>query len=344
MNLPIAPIAAAVLAIAAVLGVVLIPITVLEAMVMDSGLPALIHAAEPPLGTTARLLLSLLAGGLAGLLGWFLAFIVVGTQGVSVNEPVAMDDQLTPSVRRADAHPDAPPRPPLLATRDLGMPFPQTTKAEEGEIQALAETPVEKHMDAALDAADQHVLPADADADTALPRMPHEDILELTVREETGSEEPLVPTVPVPDPIPVLEEKEVPADLDQPLAAFDPGALRAAAISPVETIVQHPSTAPQTVEDTPAQFEAFELKPPALIRFPAMPRPEIFTGEETPEPPSRPEGDGTVHALLERLERGVIRRGLATGMERSKPAEPARDPERGLEEALVTLRNLAKRA
>ena len=52
----------------------------------------------------------------------------------------------------------------------------------------------------------------------------------------------------------------------------------------------------------------------------------------------RPETDASVHALLERLERGVADKRIAP----TSRAE-ARQQERGLEEALVTLRNLARR-
>ena len=89
--------------------------------------------------------------------------------------------------------------------------------------------------------------------------------------------------------------------------------------------------------DETERFEVFELTPPV------RPKPEPAPAMRMPapaEPIVRPETDASVHALLERLERGVVRKGLATGMERAHP----RDAERGLEDALVTLRNLARRA
>ncbi|MGK6356864.1 hypothetical protein ACMGDH_16750 [Sphingomonas sp. DT-207] len=153
-----------------------------------------------------------------------------------------------PVLRRADAHPDAPSRPPLLAMRDLGTPF-----------------------------------------------------LEIRASE----------TRPVPEaPVPI--ERALPRDLSQPLAAFDPGAIRDA---PLAAPAKLPSLRPR-------------------------PRDERIT---------RPETEASIHALLDRLERGMVRRGLATGMERT-PAAAHRSPsdhrrtERALEDSLATFRNFARSA
>lgn len=332
MNLPIAPIAAALLAVAAVLGVVLIPTSLLEAMVMDSGLPALVHAAEPPLGMTARLILAVVCGGIAGLVGWFLAFIVVGTQAVSVDAAVPMDDQLTPNVRRADAHPDAPPRPPLRATRDLGMPFPEAKTEEEVAL------PSEHGTSAEL------LLTDEAPAPVALEDEAETVVADLAVYDDKDTSLTPEPVVAAPVSEQVPEEQDLPEDLDQPLAAFDPAAILPVPLAAPEGVVPLRPTARPATFDTSERFETYELKSPTPIHLPAVPRPEAFAHIESRVPASQVETGETIHALLERLERGVIRRGLATGMERSAPAEAARNPERGLEEALVTLRNLAKRA
>jgi hypothetical protein len=60
MNLPLAPLAAAVLGGAAAAACALMPASMLESLVMASGLPAVLQAAAPPLGMTARLAI---AGG-----------------------------------------------------------------------------------------------------------------------------------------------------------------------------------------------------------------------------------------------------------------------------------------
>lgn len=280
MNLPLAPLAAAALGAVAALGVLVMPVPVLESLVMDSGIASVISAAEPPLGLTARLLLAGGAGGFAAVLGWFMAFILVGTRSVSVGKVGEATAPHMPVVRRADAHPDAPPREPLLATRDLGTPFLEVRAAEIIEPIELVEPIVD----------------------------------------EPPTEQPL------------------PRDFSQPLAACDPSAIpqipRPKPV-PLAPLRREPRPA---VFDESERFEVFELTPP--VRPKPAPAPIAYMSAPA-EPIARPETDASVHALLERLERGVIRKGLATGMETE--ARP-RDAERGLEDALVTLRNLARRA
>lgn len=291
MNLPLAPLSAAILGIAAAFGVAVMPVATLEALVMDSGIAAIIHAAEPPLGLTARAMLAGGAGLIAAMLGWFIAFILVGTRGLIVGDEAEIEDEgeyeaRTPIIRRADAHPDAPPRPPLRATRDLGTPFLDIHAADN-----------ENHID--------------------------DDALELAA------------------PLAVPIEQPLPEDFNQPLAAFDPLAIPPVPLPKPAPVPPLARPARPAVFDESERFEVFELTPP--VRTPPRPIP-VSVPEPAPvrqEAIVRPETDASVHALLERLERGVVRKGLATGIER-KPSP--REAERGLEEALVTLRNLARRA
>lgn len=288
MNLPLAPLAAALLGAVAALGVIAMPVPVLESLVMDSGIAAVFAAAEPPLGLTARALLAGGIGVVAAVLGWFMAFILVGTRGVTIGKASAEPSAPhMPVIRRADAHPDAPPREPLLATRDLGTPFLEVRATE-------------------VDKADAEV---GSDA-----------VLELE-------------TLPVSAP---PAEQPLPQDFNQPLAAFDPTAIPIAPRPkpvPLAPLRREPRPA---VFDASERFEVFELTPP--VRHKPAPAPVMIAPAE---PIARPETDASVHALLERLERGVIRKGLATAVETE--VHP-RDAERGLEDALVTLRNLARRA
>jgi hypothetical protein len=74
--------------------------------------------AQPPLGLTARGLLAIGAGAMAGAVTWSALFLLVGPGGVFAPRVRAIaddDDDEMPVVRRADAHPDAPPRRPLSA-------------------------------------------------------------------------------------------------------------------------------------------------------------------------------------------------------------------------------------
>lgn len=302
MNLPLAPLIAVVLGGLAALGVAVVPAPVLESLVMDSGLPSVIAAAEPPLGLTARIALALGVGALAAAFVWLSAFVMLGTRGLTIGRAEARaiadpEDLPTPVIRRADAHPDAPPRPPLLATRDLGTPFLEI-RAAEAKRENVDE----------VDAIQRETSPAQA-----------------AFRPGPAIEEPLAPTAVLP-PI----EQPLPEDFDQPLSAFDPQAIPAVprpAPVPLAPLRRAPRPA---IFDENERFEVFELTPP--VRRPAAP-----ATRSRGVAIARPETDASVHALLERLERGVISKGIATAAPRR------RESERGLEDALVTLRNLARR-
>jgi hypothetical protein len=296
MNLPIAPVIAGVLGGAVALGMLVVPMPVLEGLVMEIGLPAVIAATEPPLGFTARSIMALGAGASVALFSWFAAFVLLGSRTLTIGGSEEIDLDLdavpTPVLRRADAHPDAPPRPPLLATRDLGRPFdafrtpPDITKIEEIEEIAI---------------------------EVAAPVL-----------------EPLA-IAPIEQPLPV--------DLDQPLAAFDPDALPEVPLAaPVALPPLSRSAKPPVFEET-ERFEVFEL--PAPVR--PEPRPMSLVSRE--DAITRPETEASVHALLERLERGVLRKGVATAAAPSPSTRVERRArERGLEDALITLRNMARRA
>lgn len=271
MNLPIAPLGAAVLGGIAALGIGLLPMPLIETGVLQSGLPALLAAAEPPLGFTARAALALGTGALVAGFGWLALMLLLGGRTLAMGRSVARaredDGVMAPVVRRADAHPDAPPRPPLLATRDLGMPF----------------------FESAEDA----------------PR----------------------PMGPPPTDLPPPAERPLPLDLDQPLAAFDPAAVPDVPLpSPV---LPPPPRAPRPTRFAESErFEIFELTPPVRPAAPAR----------LVEPVAPSPAEASVHALLERLERGVHKQGLAP----APAAAPSSRSERGLEDALATLRNLAR--
>jgi len=97
------------------------PIDLFASLIDSTGLPLILSAAQPPLGSSARL--AVMAAGAA------LSFISVslllnGLDGVGRRrtEIVPEPEWLAPRVRRADAHPDAPLRRPIFAGSDLGEP------------------------------------------------------------------------------------------------------------------------------------------------------------------------------------------------------------------------------
>lgn len=90
----------------------------LEQAVGATGLGAILPAARPPLGDTARALMALAGGGLAFALVW------AGLKSLDRKEPLP---EGFPQFRKADLHPDAPKRRPILAGEEFGAP--RTTEA-----------------------------------------------------------------------------------------------------------------------------------------------------------------------------------------------------------------------
>lgn len=125
------------------------PADLLELATKNSGLPAIIPATAPPLGSTARLVFTVVAAcGASALTALVLPWsgrkenkarggasvmtfqfsklkALIGRRKTANDEGFAFDvEELhvdpMPVLRRSDAHPDAPPRVPLFASRDLG--------------------------------------------------------------------------------------------------------------------------------------------------------------------------------------------------------------------------------
>ena len=161
--LPIAPLAAGVIGVLTAAMFALIPTDLLESMVVDSGIAAVLSAAEPPLGLTARLVLVLLCGGGVGLIAWFGMFLMFGMRTIVVQRPGRGFEQgsvSAPVLRRADSHPDAPARRPLFANTDLGTPFLEV-RAKPVHVNAAEVTPVVVEM--APPAPIEQPLPTDLD-------------------------------------------------------------------------------------------------------------------------------------------------------------------------------------
>jgi len=312
-----------------------IPYGLLADIVVRSGIAAFIPAAEPPLGLTARIIVGVFAGGAAALIAWFASSALLMWRDSRGEVEVG---ERPPVVRRADAHPDAPPRAPLLATRDLGMPY--RAKGEAVETEAIV---ADVHAAAPED-------PADA-FDIDLPELPPEPVIAM------GAPAPPVETIAAIMPPAVKAEaprptpQPLPADLDQPLSAFDPGAIPDLPRTPPPPLTPL-SRGPALAEGE--RFETFELHPPVRPTPASTPVPA-----PQPDNLSAPETDASVNALLDRLERGIARRthqAPVTDMppvQQAEPVpapippapEPAREPfPPGLEGALAALRKMAVRA
>lgn len=110
---------------ATLLGLVsfVVPVELLQRAVVASGLPHLVAAAAPPLGFTARALVALLLTGFGGLLGLVLGWRLGVRHRPLVDPATALEAEdaapIAPRVRARDAHPDAPPRRPLVVSDDM---------------------------------------------------------------------------------------------------------------------------------------------------------------------------------------------------------------------------------
>lgn len=304
--LPVALLGGAALGLVTAAGFALVPGDMLARVILRSGIPAIIAAAEPPLGITARIVLALAGGGIVALLSWFALFLVLGSRTLVMGSGAAVQadgdtDDSVPVLRRADAHPDAPSRRPVFANRDLGTPF-LDVRARPAHEAGLALPPEPAPLPMAHAPMD---LPVD---------------LGMTLSAfDPGA---------IGLPIPPMAAAVAPSP-PQPLVA-------PSLVSPAER--------PQVFEPT-ERFETFELTPmvrsdPAQPA--AAPQPSAaYSPAVSAEPDRQPrDTQATITALLERLERGV------TQLDSRAPSPAAKRDARTddrLQETLGTLRRMATR-
>lgn len=156
------------------------PAGLLESVVGHSGVAALVNAAAPPLGLTARAVLATGGGLLVAAVTWAILVLVAGDRRVPTGLPSLRLPTRRPkrlpggqAVRRADSHPDAPPRPPILAERDLGAPFLSIVAAEQS-VPSADDRALPADLDTALAAIDPAAIPD-------VPREPARPVAPLAV-------------------------------------------------------------------------------------------------------------------------------------------------------------------
>ncbi|MES2097107.1 MAG: hypothetical protein V4459_10145 [Pseudomonadota bacterium] len=223
----------------------IMPIGVLESMSVDSGIAALVAAAEPPLGLTARFAIAFLAALAVGGVTWFGLSLLIGARTLILNRNKRDDG--VPVLRRADAHPDAPARRPVFANSDLGTPF-LDVKADAKPMtlaEAMAIEPDE----------DERTLPADLD--TPMASYLH----------------PLDPPLPEPAPLPIVREPEPVAPAPIVFAAPEPEPASEPVIDPEPVVAVEPEGARSV--DNVSPFD-----PSPATRF--APEERIETIELTP--------------------------------------------------------------
>jgi hypothetical protein len=240
----------------------LMPAGLLEGAVLRSGIPAVLAAAEPPLGFTARIALALLFGGLVAGFAWFGAGLLANGKSVPL-------DALLARFRRGDVHPDGPPRPPLFANRDLGTPFMGIT------TESASALPVEQSLPTDLN---QPLAAFDPDAMLAVPLPPPEPVAPLKRpqlidpgdRFETFELTPMQrPAMPAVEPAPEKAPPPRPLSLRVP----PPNSLRATPLREAEPAaapaLHPPVVGPQTESTVQALLARLEQGLAARERRPA---------------------------------------------------------------------------
>lgn len=119
------------------------PATLFEQAVVASGLPALLPAAAPPLGGTARLLASAVAVPLAFGAVYALLRLAGGSKRTPRAARPAEPEEMPVRRRRIDRHPDAPDRRPLFAASELAPPAPAAIRVEPAPEPLVLEPAME---------------------------------------------------------------------------------------------------------------------------------------------------------------------------------------------------------
>ncbi len=136
-QLPKIPVASAVSGLIVAALILMTPNPWFEAFIVETGLPGLVAAAEPPLGARARIVFALIAALIVTIAAWAVLTAILGRKLSKRSEEHYGDDravetQESPRIRRrADSHPDAPYRRPIMAGDEMGVPLDLVTVAPE---------------------------------------------------------------------------------------------------------------------------------------------------------------------------------------------------------------------
>ncbi|WP_303758834.1 hypothetical protein [Sphingobium yanoikuyae] len=353
--------------------VLTLPVGWVEMLVASSGLSETIPAAGPPLGMKARLLLAgfaaLMSVGIvaavrrngsdaphrrlrisgrrhpdaqgARKMGFAFAKLTALARGRNV--PAA--EEAAPAQRRADAHPDAPPRPPIFASRDFGG-ADIFARSDSGRRRLVVDSDPVEPVTAS-------VVRMEVPAAFAMPTAHEETLAEdMAIAPAPGFSRPFdaMPTLSA-NPIPLGRAPFAPPED----AIFEPWEEEAVAefaafdeeptdIAPEPIVEQAPAFVPEPVIEEPIQ--AFDPAP--------EPAPFVPRAEASPAPTPRSIDSLSITELTERLERALVQRGRPATAPRViadmpiASAVPVReavseDVEDALRAALGTLRTMTGR-
>ena len=305
------------------------PDDIFSGLVTSSGIPAIVPAAQPPLGQTARLAAVLVAAVLAfaAVFGLLRALGRAPAKGKSRGKPVEVSGD-PPRLRRADAHPDAPSRRPIFAGADLGAPLPpsdvdyadyEPAESEDAEwgrpvpefLKAPDEAPAEEEaleLDQPEDAFEEPVIEAEEP---------------VAAEEPAGWEDDYVPPQ-----VAVAEESEPQTETEEdPFAGFEDEQPAAPYEAPVAETYEAEE---EEFEEAPEAAEAQEEEQPTDLAALASRLPE---NEEA--------GDVPIPSLIQRLEVGLIRREHAVE-DGEVPSESQEALDQRLRSAIGDLRRMAR--
>jgi hypothetical protein len=281
IDLPLAAVAALAVGFAAFV----MPDGILSRIIEGSGLPSILSAAQPPLGTTAR------AGvaAVAALATFGTVFMLLRMLGGSAGKPPKRErgreperdgaplfevhevhDSSIPRLRRADIHPDAPARRPILAARELGEP----------DLRPRAPAPVE--------------------AEEPQPE-PEPEVVEIVEMEDVVQAE---------DAAPVLDELEL-SGADIEMIAPEPEAVEAPAAprAPIEAApAASEPAADATIADLMARLERGLARRVHRTAAPET-HEQVWAPEPEPRPVFQPAGDDRLRSAIENLQKMAARAG-----------------------------------
>jgi hypothetical protein len=252
-----------------------------------SGLPMVLSAAQPPLGMTARF--AVMAA--AGIGSFVLVWLVLRALGKPAPKPKRRSGPVAieiapPVLRRADAHPDAPSRRPILAGVDLGRPFDDLPVGEQETWDGLPEEEEQPGDD--LDTTEESFSAADTGFD------------DLETAETVSPE-----AAPAYD-FPSFEEEPEQADewLPAQEVAFDGPSQpeeeqELAEVRPIPSFL-----VPQEQEEEAEQAEAYQNDAPLDLTLGDV----QSVGALSQRLPEEEEEFPPIPQLMERLESGLVRR------------------------------------
>lgn len=283
-KLPKVPVASAVAGLIVAALILMTPNPWFEAFVVETGLPGVLAAAEPPLGARARIVFALIAALAVTLGAWAVLTPLLGRKSQKravdrFDHRQSETGEENPRIRRADSHPDAPYRRPIMAGDEMGLPLELVTVAPDEtdaaadasdilELEEIAEDEVDSAEPAEVEAesleGEDAVFPPVAEAVDDASDIP-EPVFEISLPQREAAAEDSAPETQEQEdaralPDAVNAPSEVKADLADLVARLEAGlkrkqarkhgAPRGFADAVHENVTPHPQAEPQSQSES----------------------------------------------------------------------------------------------